>query len=119
MGISPRQLWNMKSFYERYKDSDAKRLRSVAVLPWSHNLLILNKKLNDSYTLYYAQESVEKGWNRDLLLNAIKLKMHETHALAPTDNNFSSALPATQAQYAKENGMCIFLLWDKQAGHEE
>ena len=23
---------------------------------------------------YYAQEAVTKGWNRDLLLNAIKLK---------------------------------------------
>lgn len=102
MGMSPRQLWNMKSFYERYKDSDAKLLQSVAVLPWSHNLLILSKDLNDSATMYYAQESVAKGWNRDLLLNAIKLKMHETHSLAPTDNNFSSTLPATQAQYANE-----------------
>ena len=53
-------------------------------------------------TLYYAQESVAKGWNRDLLLNALKLKMHETHALVSTDNNFSSTLPATQAQYANE-----------------
>ena len=47
--------------------------RSVAVLPWSHNILILSKDLNDSATLYYAQESVAKGWNRDLLLNALKL----------------------------------------------
>lgn len=102
MGMSPRQLWNMKSFYERYKECDTKLLQSVAVLPWSHNLLILSKDLSDESTLYYAQESVAKGWNRDLLLNAIKLKMHETHVLAPTDNNFSSTLPATQAQYANE-----------------
>jgi len=47
--------------------------RAVAVLPWSHNILILSKDLNDSATLYYAQESVAKGWNRDLLLNALKL----------------------------------------------
>lgn len=71
-------------------------------MPWSHNILILSKDLNDSATLYYAQESVAKGWNRDLLLNALKLKMHETHALVSTDNNFSSTLPATQAQYANE-----------------
>ena len=71
-------------------------------MPWSHNILILSKDLNDSATLYYAQEGVAKGWNRDLLLNALKLKMHETHALVSTDNNFSSTLPATQAQYANE-----------------
>lgn len=47
--------------------------RAVAFLPWLHNILILSKDLNDSATLYYAQESVAKGWNRDLLLNALKL----------------------------------------------
>jgi predicted nuclease of restriction endonuclease-like (RecB) superfamily len=102
MGMSPRNLWYMKTFYERYNGCDLKLQRSVALLPWSHNILILSKDLNDSATLYYAQESVAKGWNRDLLLNALKLKMHETHALVSTDNNFSSTLPATQAQYANE-----------------
>ena len=27
MGMSPRQLWNMKSFYTRYKDCDSKLLQ--------------------------------------------------------------------------------------------
>ena len=58
MGLSPRQLWNMKSFYVRYKDCDEKLLRSVALLPWSQNLLLLNKDLSDVDTLYYAQESI-------------------------------------------------------------
>lgn len=74
MGISPRQLWNMKKFYERYAGHGEKVLRFVALLPWSHNMLLLSKGLNDEATLYYAQEAVTKGWNRDLLLNAIKLK---------------------------------------------
>ena len=42
-------------------------------------MLLLSKGLNDEATLYYAQEAVTKGWNRDLLLNAIKLNMYETH----------------------------------------
>lgn len=36
MGVSPRQLWNMKKFYERYAEHGEKVLRSVALLPWSH-----------------------------------------------------------------------------------
>ena len=71
-------------------------------MPWSHNLLLLSKRLNDETTLYYAQETVTKGWNRDLLLNAIKLNMYETQALARVDNNFGRTLPAEQAQYANE-----------------
>ena len=102
MGVSPRQLWNMKKFYERYAGHDEKVLRSVALLPWSHNLLLLSKGLNDEATLFYAQETVTKGWNRDLLLNAIKLKMYETQTLARVDNNFDRTLPAEQAQYANE-----------------
>ena len=102
MGVSPRQLWNMKKFYERYAEHGEKLLRSVALLPWSHNLLLLNKGLDDNATLYYAQETVAKGWNRDLLLNAIKLNMYETQELARVDNNFDRTLPAEQAQYANE-----------------
>lgn len=102
MGMSPRNLWYMKTFYERYNASDSKLQRSVALLPWSHNLLLISKDLSDVDTLYYAQESIAKGWNRDLLLNAIKLGMHETHSIPPTDNNFESTLPAVQSQYANE-----------------
>ena len=43
-----------------------------------------------------------RGWNRDLLLNAIKLNMYEPQALARVDNNFGHTLPAEQAQYANE-----------------
>lgn len=32
MGVSPRQLWNMKKFYERYAEHGEKLLRSVALL---------------------------------------------------------------------------------------
>jgi hypothetical protein len=29
--------------------------RAVALLPWSQNILILSKELDDNATLYYAQ----------------------------------------------------------------
>ena len=102
MGLSPRQLWNMKKFYLRYAGHDEKLLRSVALLPWSHNLLILNKKLSDEATSYYADEVLEKGWNRDLLLNAIKMNMYESQLAKKVDNNFGRTLPAEQANYANE-----------------
>ncbi len=102
MGMSPRNLWYMKTFYERYNDSDEKLQRAVALLPWSHNVLLISKDLNDAETMYYAQETVSKGWNRDLLLNAIKLGMHETHPVEAPANNFDSTLPAVQSQYANE-----------------
>lgn len=102
MGVSPRNLWYMKTFYERYSTCDSKVQRAVALLPWSHNILLINKKLGDDETLYYAEETIKKGWNRELLLNAIKLKMHKKHLTASIDNNFANALPSSQADYANE-----------------
>lgn len=102
MGMSPRNLWDMKRYYERFYNSDAKVRRAVALLPWKHNLLLISKKLDDKATLYYAEESVKKGWNRDLLLNAIKLKMFQKQVVSSSDNNFAKALPAQQAEYANE-----------------
>ncbi|MFW5663459.1 MAG: DUF1016 N-terminal domain-containing protein [bacterium] len=55
MGLSPRNLWNMKRFYERYCNANPKLQRCVAVLPWIHNLLLLEKIANDDEALFYAQ----------------------------------------------------------------
>jgi len=48
MGLSPRNLWDMKRFYERYYQADEKLRRTVAVLPWRHNVLLLNKVASGS-----------------------------------------------------------------------
>ena len=113
MGVSPRQLWNMKKFYERYAEHGEKLLRSVALLPWSHNLLLLNKGLDDNATLYYAQETVAKGWNRDLLLNAIKLNMYETQAYAGKMNYYLSLLDRLERGADENRSIGIILCAEK------
>lgn len=41
MGVSPRNLWDMKRFYMHYYQLDTKLRQVVAVLPWGHNLLLI------------------------------------------------------------------------------
>lgn len=102
MGVSPRNLWDMKKFYERFCDSDSKLRQAVAVLPWGHTLTLMRKFGDDDNTiLYYAQEIMSKGWNRELLSSAISLQMHKRQS-EPSDNNFEQTLPATQAMFANE-----------------
>lgn len=102
MGLSPRNLWNMKRFYERYYQADSKLLRSVAVLPWGHNLLLLDKIESLSAVEFYANEVTQKGWSRDLLLNAIKMDIYRETENHLKSNNFSYALPEGNAEYANE-----------------
>lgn len=102
MGLSPRNLWYMKRFYERYCNSPEKLQRSVAVLSWRKNILLLEKNLSDEETIYYAVESVDKNWNKDLLLNAIKMKSYSLKKNEIRDNNFATTLPMFQAEQANE-----------------
>lgn len=102
MGVSPRNLWDMKKFYERFCNSEPKLRQAVAVLPWGHILTLMRKfGEDDNAILYYAQEIAAKGWNRDLLSSAISMGMH-IRKTEPTDNNFEQTLPATQAIFANE-----------------
>ena len=102
MGLSPRNLWDMKRFYERYSQSSPKLRQAVAVLPWGHNLVLINKVKEDDPTEFYAKEVVTKGWSRDLLLNAIKLDTYTPAQKQIKSNNFDNTLPASHAQYANE-----------------
>lgn len=102
MGLSPRNLWDMKRFYERYHICNPKLRQAVAVLPWGHNLLLLNKIADNDAVEFYAEQSLQKGWSRELLLNAIKMNTYASHQIQVKNNNFDLALPDTQAEYANE-----------------
>jgi predicted nuclease of restriction endonuclease-like (RecB) superfamily len=102
MGVSPRNLWNMKLFYERYYQADQKLLQLVAVLPWGHNLLLINKVQSLEAVQFYAHEAVTKGWSRDVLLNAIKMDSYTHVQKQIKSHNFNETLPAINADYANE-----------------
>ncbi|WP_455162296.1 PDDEXK nuclease domain-containing protein [Tannerella forsythia] len=102
MGLSPRNLWNMKRLYEHYYQADIKLLQSVAVLPWGHNLLLLDKIQSLDEVVFYANEVLTKGWNRDLLLNAIKMDTYNRNKSQLKTNNFSNTLPEISAEYANQ-----------------
>lgn len=102
LGVSPRNLWDMKRFYLRCLYSDPKLRQAVAVLPWGHNLLMMNKNLSDEQTIFYAKEVISKSWSRDMLLHAVKGNYYENLLATPRSNNFNQTLPAPVAEYANE-----------------
>lgn len=102
MGLSPRNLWNMKKFYDRFCNADVKLQRSVAVLPWRHILLIMSKTSSDEEALFYAIKTVELAWTRDILLNYIKAKSYSQEIAIQKSNNFTTTLPENISSYANE-----------------
>ena len=103
MGMSERNLWDMKRFYVRFKDSESKLRQAIAVLPWWNiNTLISKFGDDDEAIQYYAEQTVEKQWDRDLMVNAINMGMHTQLPVTNTSNNFALTLPYVQAAYANE-----------------
>ncbi|MCU0323707.1 MAG: PDDEXK nuclease domain-containing protein [Spirosomaceae bacterium] len=102
MGLSPRNLWNMKRFYERYAQADPKLQRYVAVLPWRHNLLLLEKTNTDDEVLFYAEKVIALGWSRDILLNYLKADAYQNEKSLPKTHNFKETLPEIVAEQANE-----------------
>ena len=91
-GFSPRNLWNMKNFYEFYALADEKMQRSVALLPWRHNILIVSKAKTLEEAKYYIELTYENSLSRDVLLNFIKADSYKNAKTLPKHNNFALTL---------------------------
>lgn len=101
-GFSARNLWDMKKFFEFYKDTDEKLRQLVALLPWKHNLLIMIKTSSIAEAKYYAEQCFENNWSRNILLNFIKTDTFKNTKLLPKLHNFENTLPEDLQQQAHE-----------------
>ncbi|MDR2026417.1 MAG: PDDEXK nuclease domain-containing protein [Prevotellaceae bacterium] len=101
-GFSPRNLWDMKRFYEFYNTVDEKLPQLVAVLPWGHHRLILSKIKNQDEARFYVESAVEMCWTRDVLLNFIKADAYKNSRLLPKHHNFDRTLPENLQEQADE-----------------
>jgi predicted nuclease of restriction endonuclease-like (RecB) superfamily len=101
-GFSPRNLWDMKRFYEFYNTDDKKLPQAVAVLPWGHHRLILSKIKNQEEARFYVESAVEMSWTRDILLNFIKADAYKNAKRLPKHHNFDKTLPEHLQEQADE-----------------
>lgn len=72
--------------------------RTVGKIPWSHNILLIEKVKKPWVRLWYVRQTIEQGWSRDLLAAMVQGGAHERHGSMV--NNFQSRLPADQSSLA-------------------
>ena len=65
-GFSVRNLKSMKKYYIECNESKKVQMAS-AQIPWSHNMLILDKIKNESERVWYMGQTLSKGWSYDVL----------------------------------------------------
>lgn len=69
-------------------------------IPWKHHVHIISKCKSLDEAQFYIHRVVEEGWSRSRLENQIAANLFGSQGAAIT--NFSSTLPDTQSQLAKE-----------------
>jgi predicted nuclease of restriction endonuclease-like (RecB) superfamily len=88
-GFSPRNLWNMKNYFSYYKNL-AKLQTLSAEIPWSHNILILEKCKITEEREFYITNTIKMGWLYRTLEKCIKENIYESHLKSQT--NFAQTL---------------------------
>ena len=70
-------------------------------IPWGHHVVLMDKfKENPQKALFFARQTVENGWSRSSLLNALSTDLYERQGKALT--NFERTLPAETSDLAQE-----------------
>lgn len=100
-GYSPRNLANMRKFYEEYVSNPILQ-PVVAKLPWSHNIILIDKVKDINIRKWYAEKCYENGWKKTVLSHQIDLGLYERQALAQKLTNFDNKLPLIQSELARD-----------------
>ena len=100
-GFSARNLRRMKRFYLEYKDEEILP-PAVAKLPWTHNIMLLEKIKDKEKRFWYANEAANCNWSKVVLDNQIDMNLYERKALADKKNNFKNTLVESQSDLAND-----------------
>lgn len=98
-GLSRTNLMYMRAFAEAYPDDPIVQ-QAVGQIPWGHNIVLLDKVKKPKIRTWYAGQTVQHGWSRNVLIHQIETGLHERQGQAVS--NFGSTLPPAQSDLAHE-----------------
>ena len=72
----------------------------IFLIPWGHQICIIDKCKSVHEALFYVQKTIKNGWSRAVLMNFIEAGLYQSQGKAV--NNFDRLLPDVQSDLAKE-----------------
>lgn len=98
-GFSKRNLELMRQFAESYPDGIYEA--AVSQIPWGHNIVLMQRLERLEERLWYAQQTIQNGWSRNVLVMWIESQLHKRKGKAV--NNFGMTMPKSQSDLAIES----------------
>ena len=100
-GFSTRNLKRMVRFFKEYKDDFEKVPLTVAQIPWTHNIILIEKIKDKELRYWYIQKILENGWSRDVLTLMIKSEVHKREGSLVS--NFKNILPPLESDLVQQS----------------
>ena len=98
-GLSARNIKYMRAFADAWPDPAIVQ-QVVAQLPWGHNLRLLDRLKSAEERTWYARQTIQNGWSRDVLVHQIDTDLLARQGSALT--NFTQTLPSVQSELAQQ-----------------
>lgn len=98
-GLSRTNLLYMRAFAETWPE-EAIVQQLVGQIPWGHNVRLLDLVKDREERLWYAQQTIQNGWSRNVLVMQIETGLYRRQGKAIT--NFDRTLPPPQSDLAQQ-----------------
>ena len=98
-GFSRTNLLYMRAFAAAWPDKEFVQ-RIAGQIPWRHNQALLDKLDDPEERVWYAQQSFENGWSRDILIMQIGSGLYQRQGRAV--NNFDRTLPKPESDLMRQ-----------------
>ncbi len=98
-GFSARNLRYMRTFASAWPEHSIGQ-QLVAQLPWGHITHLLDLVSCPAQRNWYAQQTIEHGWSRNILVHQIESRLFERQGSALT--NLKHTLPPEQPELAQQ-----------------
>ena len=99
-GFSRANVYRMRAFYRAYPDEAEFVTQAVSQIPWGHNIAIFQTVKDPNERLWYAQNTIEHGWSRNVLTHQIETHLYHRQGKAST--NFARTLPPPESDFAQQ-----------------
>lgn len=98
-GFSARNLKYMRAFALSYPDEQIVQA-PLAQITWYHNIALIEKVKQPEQRLWYAEQTIQYVWSRNVLVHQIESELYHRQGKATT--NFDKTLPQPQSELAQQ-----------------
>lgn len=99
-GFSTRNIKLMVQFYKEYANDEIGQL-AVAQIPWTHNIILVQKIKDKELRYWYIEKTLENGWSKDVLSLMIKSEVHKREG--NLISNFKNILPLFESDLVQQS----------------